>query len=315
MRVGVGLALISAGSFGMSGALASGLMDAGWSAAAVVVVRVLLAGIVLLPFAIRQLDRRWELLRANASLVVAYGLIAVAGTQLAYFNAVANMQVGAALLIEYTAPIAVVGWLWVRHRQRPGAATVAGAVLGVVGLLLVLDVGAGMSASAVGVGWGLLAMLGAATYFVLSAHPTTLPATVLAAGGLLVGGVTLLIAGLVGIVPLQATTTTVVFESFETPWWAPVLTIGIVTAAIAYSTGIAATRLLGSRLAAFIALTEVLAALGFAWILLGEAPGLIQLLGGVLILAGVIAVRLGEPSEPVAIAVPLAAGQPVDRAD
>ena len=37
------------------------------------------------------------------------------------------MQVGPALLIEYTAPAAVVVWLWLRHGQRPGPVTLAGA--------------------------------------------------------------------------------------------------------------------------------------------------------------------------------------------
>ena len=38
-----------------------------------------------------------------------------------------------------------------------------------------------------------------------------------------------------------------------------------------------------------------LAALLAAWLLLGELPRAVQLLGGVLILAGVVAVKLGEP--------------------
>ncbi|MFC4125939.1 EamA family transporter [Nocardia rhizosphaerae] len=296
MRTGLLFALASAASFGLSGPLARGLMNAGWSAAAVVAVRVLLAGIVLLPLALPQLRGQWNLLRDNRKLIVAYGLIAVAGTQLAYFNAVAHMTVGAALLIEYTAPIAVVGWLWARHRQRPGAATVAGGVLGITGLLLVLDVASGLTVDPVGIVWAFGAMFGAAAYFVLSAQGGDLPGTVLAAGGLLIGGAILLLAGAVGIVPLRATTNTVAFADFRTPWWVPVLLIGIVTAAIAYVTGIAATRRLGSRLASFVALTEVLAALLFAWALLDEAPRPIQLLGGALILIGVIGVRLGEPA-------------------
>ncbi|WP_316576172.1 DMT family transporter [Nocardia canadensis] len=307
IRTGLLFALASATAFGLSGPLARGLMNAGWSAAAVVAARVLLAGVVLLPVALPQLRGNWNLLRANATLIVLYGLLAVAGTQLAYFNAVAHMEVGAALLIEYTAPIAVVGWMWARHRQRPGAATLAGAALGITGLLLVLDILAGVSTDPIGITWALAAMIGAAAYFVLSAQGGELPGTVLAAGGLLVGGVTLVLAGLVGIVPLHATTATVVFDDFSTPWWVPILLIGIVTAAIAYVTGIAATRRLGSRLASFVALTEVLAALLFAWALLGEAPRPIQLLGGALILLGVIIVRLGEPE-------PLPVGDPEARA-
>ena len=114
-------------------------MDAGWSSAAAVAARILLAAAVLLPVALVQLRGRWSLLQQNLTMITAYGLVAVAGTQLAYFNAVAHMQVGVALLIEYTAPVAVVGWLWARQGQRPGRLTVLGAVLGAAGLVLVLN--------------------------------------------------------------------------------------------------------------------------------------------------------------------------------
>lgn len=296
VRPGLGLALLSASSFGLSGSLGRGLMDAGWSSAAAVVVRVLLATAVLTPFAVVRLRGRWHLLRRTAPLITAYGLVAVAGCQLAFFNAVAHMEVGVALLVEYTAPIAVLGWLWLRHGRRPGPLTVLGALLGVVGLLLVLDLVSGARADVVGILWALGAMVGAAVYFVLSARDDDgLPGTVLAAGGLLVGGVALLLAGAVGIVPLTASTGPVAFDGFSVPWWAPVLALGVVTAALGYVTGIAASRRLGPRLASFVALTEVLMALVFAWLLLSEAPRAVQLIGGALVLIGVVAVKLGEP--------------------
>jgi drug/metabolite transporter (DMT)-like permease len=293
---GLGFALLSASSFGLSGSLARGLLDAGWSSAAAVAARILLAAAVLTPVALVQLRGRWSLLRRNLRLIGGYGLVAVAGCQLAYFNAVAHLQVGVALLIEYTAPVAVIGWLWLRHGQRPGWLTALGAVLGAAGLVLVLGLVSGVRLSTVGTGWALGAMVGAAVYFVLSAREDNgLPATVLAAGGLLLGGATLMLAGVAGVVRLDASTAAVAFAAFRVPWWLPVLALGIVTAALAYVAGIAASRRLGSRLASFVALFEVLAALVFAWLLLGERPGPIQLLGGVLIVAGVVAVRLGEP--------------------
>lgn len=292
---GLGLAVLSASSFGLSGSLARGLLDAGWSSAAAVATRILLAAAVLVPVAAVRLRGRWPLVRRNLRLITAYGLVAVAGCQLAYFNAVATLPVGVALLIEYTAPVAVVGWLWLRHGQRPGRLTAGGAVLGATGLVLVLDVASGAQADLVGTGWALAAMAGAACYFVLSARPDTgLPATALAAGGLLLGGTTLLLAGLLGVVPLAAATEPVAFARFTAPWWVPVLALGLVTAALAYSTGIAATRRLGSRLASFVALSEVLAALVFAWLLLDQRPSGTQVAGGALILAGVVVVNLGE---------------------
>ncbi|XVV00270.1 EamA family transporter [Actinosynnema sp. CA-248983] len=292
---GIGLAVISASSFGLSGPLGRGLMEAGWSSAAAVAVRVLLAGLVLLPAALVQLRGDWGLVRRNLPLVTAYGLVAVAGCQLAYFNAVARMDVGVALLVEYTAPVAVVVWLWLRHGQRPGRLTVLGAVLALGGLVLVLDLLSGADVDAAGVLWALGAMVGAAVYFVLSARDQDgLPGTALAAGSLLLGGVVLLVAGALGAVPLRATTRDVAFDGFTVSWWVPVVVLGVVTAALGYVTGIAATRRLGSRLASFVALTEVLMALVFAWLLLAQAPRPVQLAGGVLTLLGVVAVRLGE---------------------
>ena len=91
------------------------------------------------------------------------------GAQLCYFYAVSYLQVSVALLLEYTAPVAVVVWLWLRHGHRPSVLTVLGAAIAAGGLVLVLDVVSGAELSTVGVLWALGAMVGAATYFVISA--------------------------------------------------------------------------------------------------------------------------------------------------
>ena len=293
--LGLGLAVLSATSFGLSGALARGLLEAGWTTGAAVLVRILVAAAVLLGPALLGLRGRWHLLRQNATLLGVYGVVAVAGCQYAFFNAVAYLPVSVALLVEYTAPVAVVSWLWLRYGHRPGPKTVGGGLLAALGLVLVLDLTSGVSVSGVGVLWALGAMLGAATYFVLSAQEGNgLPPLVLAAAGLLVGGLALSLAGLVGLVPMAVTGSPVTYAPGTVPWWVPVLLLGVVTAALAYTTGIAAGRRLGSRLASFVALSEVLAALGFAWLLLGELPGPVQIVGGALIVAGVVVVKLGE---------------------
>jgi drug/metabolite transporter (DMT)-like permease len=292
---GLGFAMVSAASFGLSGSLARGLMDVGWTSAAAVSVRILLAALVLAPLAIAQMRGRWDLLRRNLPLVAVYGLVAVAGCQLAFFNAVARMPVGVALLVEYMSPVAVVAWLWFTHGHRPGPRTVGGAALTILGLVLVLDLVSGAAVDGVGILWAFGAMVGVTAYFLISAHDDDgLPPVVLAAAGLTVGAAALLALGLVGVLPFAATTAAVHFGGVTVAWWLPVLGLGVVTAALAYVTGIAATRRLGSRLASFVALTEVLAALGFAWVLLGQAPRSIQLLGAALVLLGVVIVKSGE---------------------
>ncbi len=219
------------------------------------------------------------------------------------------MQVGVALLIEYTAPVAVVVWLWLRHGNRPNRLTVVGAAIALLGLALVLDVLSGADLSTAGVLWALGAMVGAATYFVINGNTDNgLPPISLAAAGLVVGGTVLLVAGWTGVLPMSATTADVAYNGYVVSWWIPVLALGLVTAAFAYVTGIEAGRRLGSRLSSFVALFEVLMALVFAWLLLGELPRTVQLFGGLLVLAGVVVVKLGEGSSAVTVE-PLPDGQ------
>ncbi|WP_019930347.1 EamA family transporter [Nocardia sp. BMG111209] len=297
MRSGLLSALVSAAAFGLSGVLARGLTDAGWSAGSAVTARVAVAAVVLLPIAAVRLRGNRNPLRRNLSLIGAYGLVAVAGTQLAFFEAVARLPVGVALLIVFAAPIAVVGWLWLRHHHRPTRATVAGTVLGIGGLALVVGGGSGEPVAWPGVAWALTAMLGSAAYYILSSHSDgELPGTVLAAGGLVVGVVVLSIAGATGLLALHYSNDPIRFRGFASPAWAVIVVLGTVTTALAYVSGIAATRLLGARLASFTGLCEVAAAPLLAWALLGQAVHPLQLLGGALILVGIVAVRRGEPA-------------------
>ena len=84
------------------------------------------------------------------------------------------------------------------------------------------------------------------------------------------------------------------------PWWVAVLELGVIAAATPYSPASSAARMLGAKLASFVGLSEVLFTVLFAWLLLGELPRPIQLVGGLFILAGVIAVSSEEP-RPVRI--------------
>jgi drug/metabolite transporter (DMT)-like permease len=295
VRAGLLFALVSATSFALSGPLARGLIDVGWSPGAVVLARIAIAAIVVAPLAARALRGRWGLLRTNARTVLLYGAVPVAGTQFAYFSAVAAMDVGPALLIEYTAPAAIVVWLWLRKGERPRPLTLAGAGLAAIGLVLVLDLLSGADLALDGVLWALAAMLGAATYFVMSADTRSgVPPLALAGGGLAVGAIGLGVLAVAGVLPMRATTAAPDYAGAAVPWWLPFLGLGVVTAGIAYTAGIAAGRRLGSRLASFVALLEVVAAVVFAWLLLDQLPGALQLAGGLFILAGVVVVKLGE---------------------
>lgn len=293
---GIGFAVGGAASFAMSGPLAKGLIESGWTAGSAVTARVLIAAAVLAVPAAVSMRGRWHLLRDNLGLIIAYGLIAVAGCQLAYFNAVDRMQVGVALLIEFTCPVAVLVWMWWRHQQRPSRITAAGAALAIAGLVLVLDLTSGAQLDGVGLAWAFGSMICAAVYWILSADEDNgLPGIALAAGGMTFGGLALLVAGLVGVIPFAASTSDVELAGSTFTWWLPLLVLGALTAGLAYVLSIEGSRRLGSRLGSFVGLSEAVFGVLFAWLLLSEAPGAVQLLGGALILCGVVGVKLGEP--------------------
>jgi drug/metabolite transporter (DMT)-like permease len=251
----------------------------------------LVAASVLTVPALLQMRGRWHLLRRGGATIALFGLVAVAGAQLCYFNAVAHLSVGVALLLEYLGTVLVVGWLWLRHGHRPRRLTVAGGVTAILGLVLVLDLTGSHRLDPVGVLWGLGAAVGLAVYFVISAATDDpLPPLAMAWGGMTVGAVALVGLGVVGAVPLHASMADVRLLDHQVSWLVPVIGLSVA--------GINAARLLGAKVASFVGLTEVMFAVVFAWLLLGQVPAAVQFAGGALIIAGIALVRIDELRAP-----------------
>ena len=306
---GLLVAVIAAVTFGASGAFIKPLLESGWSPAAAVTVRVLIGGLVLLPIAAVALRGRWAALWRGRWRVLGMALVGVAGTQLFYFAAIQTIPVGTGILIEYMAPLLLVVLVWVRSRRTPKTVVLIGSVVALVGLVLVVSPGGSGSFDLVGLLFALGAMVGCAAYYLIAARPSDgLPAVALASFGLLLGGAILGLTGLVGLVPFTANLGEVPFFEGTAPWWLPMLIVGVVATAIAYATSIAATEMLGSRLASFVGLLEVVAATFYAWLLLGERLSLTQLLGGALILVGIGFVR----SEKTDASLEAASTEPVE---
>ncbi|MFL6099211.1 MAG: EamA family transporter [Actinomycetales bacterium] len=304
---GLLLALVAAASFGTSGTFATALNDIGWTSGAAVLTRIGIAALVLTVPALVQLRRHWPELRARRAgsnrrqlaMVAVYGLLAVAGAQLAFFNAVQRLNVGVALMLEYLGVILVVLYGWLRHGQRPRRLTVAGSAAAVVGLALVLDLPGKHDLDPIGVLWGLCAAVGLATFYLLSAQTDdALPPVTMAWASMVVGAAGLAVAALAGVLPVHVELHDVRLAGQTMSWVVPVLGLSVLAADVSYITAIGAARRLGARLSSFIGLTEVLFAVLFAWAFIGQLPALIQLFGGALIVAGVALVRIDEMRIP-----------------
>lgn len=295
LDVGIVAAVGSSAAFSTSGPFAKSLLSSGWAPVTLVTARVLIAGLVLLPAGLHAARGRWGTVGRQWWTVVGVALTGVAGCQVAYFNAVTRMPVSIALLIEYLGIVLVVLWVWLRTRVPPHRLTVVGIALAVVGLLLVLDVLGGGGVDLVGLLWALSAAVGLAAYFVLLADADPrLPSVTLASLGMLVGAAALVIFAWVSGTGIEMSTRSVTMAGRTVSWWAAVAELAVIAAALAYLLGAIGTRRLGATVGSVVGLTEVLFAVFFAWVLLGELPGPWQLVGGALVVAGIVAVRLGE---------------------
>jgi len=303
ITTGLLIGVLASVAFGTSGALAKPLMEAGWSPAATVTARAGLAGLMLLPFAVRALRGRWDAVWRGRRRILGMALIGVAGTQLVYFASLQRIPVSSALLIEYLAPLLLVAGVAIATRRVPRLIVLAGAAIALTGLVMIIGpVGGG---DALGYLFAAVAAVGCALYYVIAARPAAgLPPVALAAFGLLIGSASLGIVGATGLVPFEVVLSDVVTGGVEVPWWAPLLLLAATTA-VGYATSIAASQSLGSRLMSFVGMLEVVFASLFAWIVLGEQLGLLQILGGVLILAGIACVRAEKAADARLEAVPV----------
>ncbi len=303
---GLPWALLSAAAFGFSGPLGESLMAAGWSSGATTLVRIAGAAVLLLPVAV-VLARRHRPTATALRTIAIYGVFAVSGAQLCFFYALQHLDVGVALLLEFLAPVLLVGWTWTRTRRPPRTITVLGCAVALVGLAFVVDVFGASRVDVVGVLWGLAAAVCVCVYFSLPAGRDGdggVPPMLMISGGTVVAAVLLTVTGLVGLTPLTVGDGTAVLGGVAMSWLLVAAMMVVISTVVAYLAGVVAIRRLDTRVASFVGLSEVMFGVVSAWLLVDQIPTLTQVFGGVLILGGIVLIRRGELS----IAVPVTVG-------
>lgn len=288
-------AAIAALSFASAGPFAASLQEANWSPLAAVTARILGTSLVLLGPTLWVMRGRWRTLGDQSRLVVGFGITAMGGAQLCFFQAIQYTDIGVALLVEYAAPIVVVAWCWLRRGNTPSAAVLMGTIAAIVGLLLVLDIAGTSQVHPLGLAWAAGAALGAAGYFLIGAEKADgLPTVALVCAGGIVAGAMLLATAAIGVLPWHVSTTPATLAGNDFAWWIPLGGLILISGASAYWFGIASTRRLGARPASFLAYVELALAIALAAALVGQIPTGRQALGGAILLLGVAVVQWGE---------------------
>ena len=164
--LGIVLAISSSLLFGLNASTTKVLIDSGISAEQLTLMRsgavALLAGLALVVTNRRAFKLAWR----EVPFFAVFGVVGVGLMQWAYSNAVSNLQVGVALLIEYTAivivPIAT--FLLFKEKVRGRIWIAVALVLG--GLVIVARPwSTGLNAE--GVGYGFMAAVFLSAYFIM----------------------------------------------------------------------------------------------------------------------------------------------------
>lgn len=211
---------------------------------------------------------------------------------LTLYSAVARLPVALALLAFNTFPIWIALWSWAIYRHRPERAMLIAMPVILVGLALALDVSGATSGLGAAAQWQ---RIGAGVAFALSAAATFGLALVVTqheasdVDGRVRTGIVMAITGALALLAVTAQ------GGFHLPS-APAGWGGLAALTLLYGTGITILFTILPRLGVAgnspILNVEPVFALVLAWLILGQAVALVQVLGALLVVGAVVALGL-----------------------
>ncbi len=298
---GYALYLVAAFLFSLNGTIGKTIMANGVDVWRLSQLRTTGAFVVLLAFVALTRRPALRLRRGELPLLFVYGLLGIAATQALYFFSIQRLPIGVSLLIEFTSPLVIALWFHFGLHQRTKPVVWVGLVMALLGLAVVAQLWDGFTLDPLGVAAAIGAMLALVLYF--------LSADAQVRGPFRRDPVSLTMWGM-GLAAL--------FWAIVAPWWTyPWGTLG--GSALAEGTGAAAWPIpllagyvvvlgtvvpfslvvlsmqhLRASQASVVGMAEPIMAIGIAWVLLGETMSAAQLLGAVIVLAGILLAELNR---------------------
>lgn len=248
-------------------------------------IRYLISGLIGVGIA-RTLGQSWHLTRAQWRATIAFGILQNAVYLGLFFVAMQTIEASLATIIASTMPlmVALAGWAFMGERLSPLG--MVGLVIGISGVVLIM--GARLTHD--------LDLIGVAICFV---GVIALTIATLKVRGATTGGNLLMVVGLQMLVGCVALTLATI--AFETPRLTPSWPLAIAFTYTLFVPGLLATwvwfllvgRIGATRAATFHFLNPFLG-VAIAALLLGEQLGPRDILGVVIIAAGILAVQLSR---------------------
>jgi drug/metabolite transporter (DMT)-like permease len=288
------LVVAGAAMFALGGNLARYLLDDGVSALRLSQLRSA-GSLVLLAVAV-ALARPWlvRVRRGDLPQLAFLGICGLAFVHATYYAAIDRLEIGVALVIQYTAPLLLLLWLRFRHGRRLAPSLWGAVALSIAGCALVVRAYEPGGLDTLGVIYAAGAAVTFAIYLVASER----------AGHRYEAVTTLLWA--FGFASL--------FWALVQPWWSfpfsdvdPWLGLGVIVIGtlLPFICVVGALRHLPAPRVAVAATLEPVLAGVLAWWLHDEHLALAQLAGGALVLAAVVWVQTHRPDLESELAPPL----------
>jgi drug/metabolite transporter (DMT)-like permease len=261
----------------------------------------LIAGALLRPGLVR-----FRVTRRDLPLLAAFGVMGYFVVPMLYFVGLSRLPVGIALLLQYTAPLFVALWARFGQRQQVRPRLWLGFGLSLAGLAIVADIWGNLKLDALGVAAALLCAVLFACYFVLGERQAVSRDSIsLTAWGFgvaaLAGLLTRAVGGHLPDWSLLAGKT-----AQGTPIWLLCAYMLIFGSVLSFTLIAASLRHLPPTSVGMIAMLEPVLGSAVAWAALGESLTVAQLVGGVVLLAGVglaetarVRVRHNESHAPI----------------
>ena len=227
--------------------------------------------------------------REDLAWFAAFGVFGMGGVQWLYYEAIQRIPIAVALVVEYTAVILVLAYVRLRGR-RVGPALWSAGVLALVGCFFAS--GAYDAAlRAVNTEGMIIAAMDAVlftSYFVLGERL----ALRYSAWTLAVYGFGFALLGWQLLQPVW----TLPWTSTSGDVWLRLAGVVVLAALIPFTLGFVALRLLPAARVSIVSTSEPFIASVIAWAVLGQSLAVPQILGGVLVLAGILIAQTHRPT-------------------
>ena len=267
-------------------------MESGLSAWRLTQIRTLGAFLILFTYVFFKNKKSLRIELKELPILIVFGVFGFAAVNVFYFIAILRLNVGIALIIEFTAPIWIA--LWMRFIQKKAVSPLMwwGLVVGLTGLLLIAQVWRGLTLDGLGIIFALLDALALAVYFLVGEKLVgTKSSEATMAWGLGISSLFFAIILPWWNFPFAKLGDTVNLtgrlEGSTTPTFYLVLWVVLFGTAIPYFLVLNGLRGLSAATSSAIGMLEPVFGGIFAWIFLFEKLTFIQSIGALVVLVGI----------------------------